>query len=371
MLLTQQQRKLFNFNRDKFEGPRIAIQTDDFYIDASSITDFNFPLGLRETREKGQEIDHPNFVYDLYSQTLDLAPSGARIKGTYFRDAGGARFTVIADNNWNVTLFVKRSGAIGFSVYCRSYPEKVKLLLFSKITQFNKEILGINEVVKKANSIDLLIQPLIGNEIFDQDIVRIAQNFWKVVNHVARIDILANVVQGDGVFTITGDLIKKKKSVFRYYISVASTIYISVLFGQKHTLPRGGGDGTQTFDIFDEIIAIGATVEAMERINSCAENNTKGLYREHAVPCKVIVDKAIQMAKQPCTSVAEKILDIALMIRRNLTLVYCTPEEAVLLNQRYRSSMPNGWNSKDGNVLARFQEVNLPVRLFAYNLNPK
>jgi hypothetical protein len=45
--------------------------------------------------------------------------------------------------------------------------------------------------------------------------------------------------------------------------------------------------------MFDEIIAIGATEAAMNLYRSNGDWKNIEIYREHAVPCKFIVDQAI------------------------------------------------------------------------------
>jgi hypothetical protein len=59
------------------------------------------------------------------------------------------------------------------------------------------------------------------------------------------------------------------------------------------------------------------------------------------------------------------ILDVASMIRNNLTLVYCTKQEADLIDTKYESTMPPGFDPiTGGDVLARFQEFGIKVYNF-------
>ena len=131
-------------------------------------------------------------------------------------------------------------------------------------------------------------------------------------------------------------------------------------------LPRGGGDGIRTFDAFDQVIAIGATEEAMKLYSSNSDWKSEGIYREHAVPCKVIVDQAIKDYQEIgfSNNLNKKIIHVALMIRRNLVLIYCTTAEAQKLDAKYRSTMPKGWNPRSGDVLGRFHACKIIVYAF-------
>jgi hypothetical protein len=356
MLLTKIERNLFR-------GPRQNIDLDGFFLsknNAKSIDGVDYKPGFKGYILRGKDLNHSDFVHQLFELAIERMPDEIRFKGTYFRDATGPRLEAISENNWVISLCVSKSGRVIYSLYYRNLNPTKKEIIYNDISHMYPDAV----IERKANSLDLLIYENYRVLNFDDiNLVSCVDEFWNFVNNISKIKSVLKFKNNDGVVISTGRLIKGKNSVIRYYFTVAVSIYLATRFAQRHMLPRGGGDGVRTFDVFDEIIAIGATEAAMNLYRSNGDWKNIGIYREHAVPCKFIVDQAIinYQKKRFSRNLHNQIYEVALMIRRNLTLVYCTTDEAQKLDSKYRLIMPDGWNTKCGDVLERFHECNIPV----------
>lgn len=102
------------------------------------------------------------------------------------------------------------------------------------------------------------------------------------------------------------------------------------------------------FDQIDDIIIVG------ESVNRTEENT----YREHIIPCDLIVSKAVEMFKN-----GESVTDVAIMIQQNLFIVLITNEEAYQLDitLKLKTIMPSGWKFGD-DVLARLKAANIILK---------
>lgn len=98
----------------------------------------------------------------------------------------------------------------------------------------------------------------------------------------------------------------------------------------------------------DDLITIGRSV------NHTEENS----YREHAVPCIMIHNKAIEM-----TLNERSITEIAQMIKTNLAIVLISNEEQKLLDEAlgWKTTMPEGWDFGQ-DPLARLNRANIKLR---------
>jgi hypothetical protein len=139
-----------------------------------------------------------------------------------------------------------------------------------------------------------------------------------------------------------------------------------IQIGVKRSLGNLIARGTaELYDIADNMITIGATAEAFELLNA----GDKKPYREHAVPCEMIVKKAVKMYQDDRASV----VDVAKMIRRNLTIVLMsdvrpdkdTKSERERLDAKYKTTMPAGWDFETGHPLARFRSVDPQIPVFS------
>ena len=97
------------------------------------------------------------------------------------------------------------------------------------------------------------------------------------------------------------------------------------------------------FDSVDNIIALNKPL---------AEDS----YREHIVPCVMIIQEAFRMFDKDNATVA----DVAAMIQQNLFVFHITKQEANHLDIELglRTTMPEGWNFGD-NVFARLDAANI------------
>lgn len=161
-----------------------------------------------------------------------------------------------------------------------------------------------------------------------------------------------------------GKKISRNMSNFNYYVGVASIIYIATRFGLSDIVPRGGKIDPKKsgmFDINDETITVGMS----EKYAEAKKNGTLeqiGTWREHVVPCDLIVQEAIRMCGEskpldlskdvtnPNQLIDMKtIVDVARMIQDNLMIVDITKPEQQLLDQKLKlqSTMPSGWKFGD------------------------
>lgn len=81
-----------------------------------------------------------------------------------------------------------------------------------------------------------------------------------------------------------------------------------------------------------------------------------GGYREHVVPRVFLRDQCLDLYEQ-----GKSIDDVARILMNNLRIVEITPDEADLLNARYKTSMPDGWMLGESDPLARLREVGIDV----------
>jgi len=161
--------------------------------------------------------------------------------------------------------------------------------------------------------------------------------------------------------------LQRKQAPFRYYLGAASLIYVAVKFNLPNVLPRGGGEkSTSTFDINDNLLAQGYSESAAELMKSGRgtwdKKNNDGIWREHPVPCDLIIKKAVDMIKARRTGklIDEEIIgEVAKMIQRNLMIVWITKDEADKLDNELglKTTMPQGdsWDPFKDDPLSRLK----------------
>lgn len=148
-----------------------------------------------------------------------------------------------------------------------------------------------------------------------------------------------------------------------YYMAAAAHLWVAVRFGLGNRLSRGGGDSSPVFDWFmtetkkTPGIVIGKSLDVI---------NGEKEYKEHIVPCKLIVDRAIDIFQDGATPgelqddkiELRKIKEVARLIRDNLFVVYISKGEASLIDNDLglQTKMPSGWTWGD-DVYARLKEV--------------
>lgn len=101
-----------------------------------------------------------------------------------------------------------------------------------------------------------------------------------------------------------------------------------------------------TFDQHDELITVGKS-------RAVLADSTAPTWREHIVPCTVILDEAVRMVQANCT-----VPQLAQMLKENLAIVVITADEAKHLDSVYQTTMPAGWQFGD-NVFARLDAMNI------------
>jgi hypothetical protein len=148
-----------------------------------------------------------------------------------------------------------------------------------------------------------------------------------------------------------------------YYLAAASNLWVAVRFGMGNRLSRGGGDSGAIFDWFMNNTAKNAGIVVGISKNS---RDTGEEYREHIVPCKLIVDRAIDIYQDGATPGElqddkiefNKIRQVAKLIRDNLFVVKITKDEASLIDKdlRLQTRMPSGWAWGD-DVFARIGDA--------------
>lgn len=148
-----------------------------------------------------------------------------------------------------------------------------------------------------------------------------------------------------------------------YYLAAAANLWVAVRFGMGNRLSRGGGDKSAIFDWFynntlkNSGIVVGISKNARD---------TGDEYREHIVPCKLIVDRAIDIYQDGATPGElqddkiefSKIKQVAKLIRDNLFVVKITKDEAKTIDSSLglQTQMPSGWKWGD-DVFARIGAV--------------
>jgi hypothetical protein len=351
--------------RDIFKSPRLDVAVDHYTLikeQVKSIEGVNYKPSLMKYRDlRGKDLNHSNFVHQLYDVTIDNMPYGSRLKGKYMRDSTGPRLEAISENNLVISLCVSKRGRIFYSIYYRALEDFKKNIILIYIRRAYPDA----KILEKKNSVELIVFENYHTLDFNKiNLLECANGFWNFIYNISKIKFDSRISDNGRPLISTASLVRRKSTVIRYYLAVSLSIYLAIRFAQTHLLPRGGGDGGRTFDIFDDIIVIGATEKALELYRLNNDNwKAPGIYREHAVPCKFLVDQAVKnyLENKSFRNLYDQIIDVALMIRRNLTLVYCTIEEARTLDYSYRLTMPDDWNPMCGDVLERFHKCDILV----------
>jgi len=121
-----------------------------------------------------------------------------------------------------------------------------------------------------------------------------------------------------------------------YFLKTAQVIELAVKVEHWDILERGG----LGFDSHDGLITIGSSKAVLA-------NPEAPQWREHLVPCVMIKERAVEMFQN-----GSSVTEVAQMLKENLTIVIITQEEAKLVDSKYQTTMPEGWNWGDS-VFAR------------------
>ena len=125
-----------------------------------------------------------------------------------------------------------------------------------------------------------------------------------------------------------------RDGLFANIATVMKSMYETGMFGMMTR---------NVFDSVDDVIALNQKTDV---------NN----YREHIVPCVMIIEEAFRMFDEDDASVAE----VAVMIQQNLFIVHIPAEKARVLDVdlKLKTTMPEGWKFGD-NVFARLDAANI------------
>jgi hypothetical protein len=198
----------------------------------------------------------------------------------------------------------------------------------------------------------------------------ILEKFWEVVKSVED---MGEDFKTTKTLSKVASKLQKKQAPFRYYLGAASLIYVAVKFNLPNVLPRGGGEkSTSTFDINDNLLAQGYSQAAAELMKAGRgtwdKKNNDGIWREHPVPCDLIIKKAVDMIKERRTGkvIDEEVIgEVAKMIQRNLMIVWITKDEADLLDNQLglKTTMPqgDGWDPFNDDPLSRLKAGGIRV----------
>jgi hypothetical protein len=101
-----------------------------------------------------------------------------------------------------------------------------------------------------------------------------------------------------------------------------------------------------TFDQHDKLFDRG-------RSQAMAANPLAPEWREHLVPCTMILEETVKMVQAGCT-----VPQLAQMLAENLAIVIITADEAKRLDAVYQTTMPAGWQFGDS-VFARLDAMSI------------
>ena len=151
-------------------------------------------------------------------------------------------------------------------------------------------------------------------------------DFFDLASMIENIDGIVAKSRGRAYSSIN------RKGLFANIATVMKTMFDTGMFGMMN---RG------VFDAVDDIIALN-------------EKTPSNNYREHIVPCVMIIDEAFRMFDEDDASVAE----VAAMIQQNLFVVHIPGSEATRLDAVYKTTMPEGWKFGDS-VFARLDAMGI------------
>jgi hypothetical protein len=128
------------------------------------------------------------------------------------------------------------------------------------------------------------------------------------------------------------------------YLGMADSILSGVKRGLPSKLNR------TEFDSYDEQITVGHSAQALLDMKS-----GKPVWREHVVPCILLLDEGVRMAKAGASDV-----EIAAMLKANLHIVLVSIEERERMDFALglQTTMPEGWKFGD-DPFARLRIANV------------
>jgi hypothetical protein len=253
---------------------------------------------------------------------------------------------ITTTNNVIIKVSVgKRAAASNISI--DQLPKKLKET--DAYDQLKESIKNLGYDYTEAKNGDLTVKPkysVPGNVNIDG----ILGEFWTIVNTVEEMG--ESFDAGDT--SRTSGSTDREMTSLRYYLGAANIIYLKYKHGMSHLKSRGGKNESSrgTFDINDALITKAFSKKGYELLKTAREYRLAGEpipengrpYREHAVPSNKIMEIGEEMFKQRKTKA-----EVADMIRRNLFIVWISPDEAYKMDieMKMRSTMPPDWEDGD------------------------
>ena len=183
-----------------------------------------------------------------------------------------------------------------------------------KLDLLKTELKSQGMVIIKVNAKHLLIE-------LQDDILN---GFLTLVNNIEDID---GIVQRQA-YARLGVEYKPDET----YLFIAETLQNAIKRGQPWAISRGFGG----FDNMDNKITVGYSIKGRQQ-----ELNGKNAYREHIVPCDLIMRRGIEMIKA-----GNNIVQVANMFANNNFILKISDDEAYKLDIELglRTVMPEGWD---------------------------
>jgi hypothetical protein len=123
--------------RDIFKLPRQDVAVENYLLikeRVKSIEGVNYKPSLMKHRGlRGKDLNHSNFVHQLYDVAIDNMPYGSRLKGKYMRDSTGPRLEAISENNLVISLCISKRGRVFYSMYYRALENSKKNIILIDI----------------------------------------------------------------------------------------------------------------------------------------------------------------------------------------------------------------------------------------------
>jgi hypothetical protein len=186
-----------------------------------------------------------------------------------------------------------------------------------KLEILKNEVESQNMVIQHVNSKHLLIQ-------LQENVL---EGFFTLVNIIEDID----AIEQRQAYARMGIEVKPEQT----YLFIARVLKLAIEMGQPWAISRGYGG----FDVMDKHATVGYSVKGREQ-----ENNGKNAYREHMVPCDLMMREGIKMFNEGRSE-----HDVANMFEQNNKILRISDEEANTLDNilGLKTVMTEGWNFGD------------------------
>lgn len=199
-----------------------------------------------------------------------------------------------------------------------------------KLALLKEELTQRGMVITKENAKHFCLQ-------FEKDILG---GFFTLVNIIEDID----GIEQRRAYARSGVEFKPDET----FIFIAETLQNAIKRGQPWAISRGFSG----FDVIDSKITVGYSIKG--RIQ---EHNGKNAYREHIVPCDLIMREGKRMFDAGAT-----VEEVATMFEKNTFILRISDEEADLLDNKLglRTVMPESWQFGDS-VYSRITFANIQL----------